>query len=1517
MPRQRTYHKQFILFVIILVVGVIVFAYSNSISDIAGEARKAVAEKRDSDGREKMLPAYDPEQWKKYQAESQSQRDSGSQGTRETSAEKTELETRESSSQPASKPGSRGASKPGAGRESPSDEVPDDDIFLADGLEFPDGASCKHDDQCESHLCVGVNTPEGVNGYCLPCETTSYSCDDNVCQLLNEQQALFYCDDGEDGNDGYICNQEHNCVTDETYTGEILPAYDESKKNQRQSKPIIELTEDLKKFYKACVQEMCVDTEGAPDPSISGSVFVRKKATKQDFDNSNTIILTNNGEVYQKETSFDPNKEFYVCNQYQDYCKTISGGSQLIEQTCGFQPTEQFGVLKVLKTMPPINCACGCLDGMCLPEPCPEKLPDLVVKDIHDSPYQNMCISSLTYEICNHGTAPLIQEFSMLVSANNKESLFPFSFAQYPELNGKLDPNQCVVVQNQNKLSFETFKIEYDKMYDVAVTLDLQNVVNELDETNNGQQKSIFAGPAYFDGNQYCYCGCDAVTGSCSECAKYPDLVIEQIYGKAHGEYCVNSYSFRLCNYGEKPVTESFTITGSANGVTSVFEFNYADYPQLQGSINPGQCVDVLKPNKLNIIKFKAALGESAEVTISVDTDGQLEEIDETNNIKTGSVYSGDYYYYDGVEACNVWCYDSDDGKDIWHYGEMIYKYNDVVFDENYNDPDQIPSLVNKDLCIGENKVELAERSCVEKINKYKNTDNFINPYQSEVINCRDLAKQTCAAEGKECGGKCDNGICVFLPKDFLSCIDYEEGQDPTFKGDIDYTDVDGNNEIIYDSCFNTEFVIDITCGKNDMKQSDWINCYRLKTPQGKGHVCEDGKCVVTDIDNEDCIAQYTSQTQPPEDPYADLPAILEIKLLGEKNWHSNYCSSWNDKIQLVYCNGKYPDWKEYDCKADGALCVPTENGAKCSYGDEKLKSCNEEGDYGLDYEQKGEIHYTNEYGLKDDKKDTCKNDDILIEYYCEGNQNYMSEYSCKDQGMVCDKISGTCKQPNDELQQCSDGDQLEAKPLEVFSIVTSTDKFGNNLKGKDCCVNPNDPNGCDQEGDLIKEYSCKENIMEQQNIPCEAGMGCWEGACVPKKKEWEKCESIAGTNNVWYTDQYGQSDYEGPNCDGFSIEIPVCNGNKLKSDNKPCPANTACNGQTVTCQSYSYDNEKCEVKQDGVMYFTDKFGQTQDFSPACDSELTIRNPICKGNTNWDWDYVDCGENQHCVYVDDKPQCVNADPSKMQCDDQEQGKNIYQNALIKSTDTYGSKSWNDDYCEDPEHPGQYLNYEKAVLGISNSVIEYYCDGNALKKETIPCNKNEACLNGICQLLQPELQMCSPDSSYGKDAIKFVNIFGVEDHNLPYCVDDEILKVPYCDGKNQNFKKITCEKGTGCNWKTDACEPYDLSKEKCESYGDYGYKITNKFGNVYSNPGFCLDDTHVNKLTCTNVFGDIFNSQVSCPEGSFCKEENIATEATQACPAGQVCEQPELKEPWVACLYPDESKKTCKVITEKK
>jgi hypothetical protein len=107
----------------------------------------------------------------------------------------------------------------------------------------------------------------------------------------------------------------------------------------------------------------------------------------------------------------------------------------------------------------------------------------------------------------------------------------------------------------------------------------------------------------------------------------------------------------------------------------------------------------------------------------------------------------------------------------------------------------------------------------------------------------------------------------------------------------------------------------------------------------------------------------------------------------------------------MVYCDGKKWNSKEYSCVKDGASCVE----GKCVNPDENKKKCTEYGDVGINYELKGGIDYTTEYGFIDSREDYCVNEYLLIEYYCEGKENKFTDtYSCNTLGKKC--VYGACQ---------------------------------------------------------------------------------------------------------------------------------------------------------------------------------------------------------------------------------------------------------------------------------------------------------------------------------------------------------------------------------------------------------------------------------------------------------------------------------------------------------------------------
>ncbi|MBI5392398.1 hypothetical protein HZA96_00890 [Candidatus Woesearchaeota archaeon] len=893
-----------------------------------------------------------------------------------------------------------------------------------------------------------------------------------------------------------------------------------------------------------------------------------------------------------------------------------------------------------------------------------------------------------------------------------------------------------------------------------------------------------------------------------------PDLVVETIYPTIFGKQCINSFYFKICNKGEAAVEKEFFIEVSANSYKKEIKYLFVDYPKLA----PAQCTDYFSAGKLNIIGFNVLLETTADVTVNLDSLNDLEEADETNNQKTAAVYSGDGYIYDPnnpKEFCDTTCYDSD-GSDKAYFvpGELIFKYNDKLYsskeDESFKDK-CVDEDFGKKEGVNENSVELKEVYC-KPIVKYQNTDKFSNPYGNKWVDCRDLNKPD-----NGIFHKCQEGACKVIPKDNLQCLDYEDGQDAFFKGYIDYTSIDGKNEKIYDFCVGTEVLRDVFCEDDYLRESAYINCYETKTADGKGHVCEDGKCVATDIDKEACTGPKSSET----DPYT-LGKITVTKLLGETMPNQDWCSNFGDSVVEVYCDGKYKQTKEYSCSKDGAGCV---NGV-CVKPDDSKKKCEEFNDAGLDFYKGGDNKYATAFGENLWANDYCIDNDKLIEVFCEGNEiKFTDPYSCKAEEKEC--VNNACKSKDPALESCKD-DKDGGKVVDVKGKTKAVDQYGDTNYEKDYCVqideNPNpkcDGETCpteevswDAETNGVKEFYCDGKTMKSEDILCAAGKVCKYNECIKKDPALENC--VETENNIIVTDAFGEENYYLLNgCsswDGVSNNtINSCDGKKLKQETIICQQGTECaydyNQGKNTCVVFDESKKSCKLSEDGQWFITtNKFGYEDNYfnSASCGNKGDISIPYCNGN-EIDWNKKPCDAGYKCTWNDDgKEQCMPYDESKIKCEVVTEGVEVmWINAFGKT---------------EPYKKGCAYGSAKGQLKIP------YCDGKFAEYNIAPCESGYLCnpKTDSCQKGDFSLDKCIGPAKEQldikkKEKVIKTNEFGeaatLEDKftTEDVCVadvepkeDPEHKKLAqfYCDGKDFNIKLVDCPNGTKC--KDGAC-----------------------------------------------------------------------------------------------------------------
>jgi len=552
------------------------------------------------------------------------------------------------------------------------------------------------------------------------------------------------------------------------------------------------------------------------------------------------------------------------------------------------------------------------------------------------------------------------------------------------------------------------------------------------------------------------------------------DLVIGKINEIALSENCINSFVFEICNYGEDTVTKDFNINVQANEKFSTFSYNAKEQ-----TIEAGECVNVKNQKKMSIQQF-GQLGDTAEVLFSIDVDNNIAEIDENNNIKSQNIYFGDNYYskpndFSEENICSTWCFDTDDGKDYWDKGTANWLYIGQ-------------SGSSEDVCDTwgfDNKVYLWEQYCISPVYQLEN-GLYVYPRGEKKVDCTVM------------DAKCEDGKCVPIEENHLSCKDLEGDTDFFTYGDVDYTSIDGEKMLLNDECLDETYLNEYYCQDDELVNVKKYDCSQ------KNAVCIGGKCVESsEPPDEEPSNKDDSKTEDIEnDPFVagsedfcswDYYHLIEYSL---------------DKNNNLYSSDV--DCTQYSNEFGVALCA----NAVCTYPDPSLKSCKEDLDIGLDYYILGDISSTNEYGMNDYNYDYCvegiietvdesnnadenaeQNTNLLVEFYCNGNELKMKEpYDCSQDNLVCH--SGKCVGVDESQMFCEiiNGDD--------FISIHYINEFGDNIwYNQFQCSESKEVFDSVYMDKYLAELSCNGNNLAYIINECAEGEICQEGKCVKNEE--------------------------------------------------------------------------------------------------------------------------------------------------------------------------------------------------------------------------------------------------------------------------------------------------------------------------------------------------------------------------------------------------------------------------------
>ncbi|MBU0532780.1 hypothetical protein KKB44_04795 [Candidatus Micrarchaeota archaeon] len=278
-------------------------------------------------------------------------------------------------------------------------------------------------------------------------------------------------------------------------------------------------------------------------------------------------------------------------------------------------------------------------------------------------------------------------------------------------------------------------------------------------------------------------------------------------------------------------------------------------------------------------------------------------------------------------------------------------------------------------------------------------------------------------------------------------------------------------------------------------------------------------------------------------------------------------------------------------------------------------------------------------------------------------------------------------------------------------------------------------------------------------------------------------------------------------------VKESFCENNEASLAELPCPPGYICeNGACVLSPCNDSDGGNTPTTKGTAKSATDE--QTD----KCVDTDTVKEYFCE-NGVVSFQYVDCLSGEECAIG----ACQEA-----QCEDSDDG----ENADEQGTVTLGSVSGTDS-CYD-----------------SDTVTEYYCDGNIIKNKTINCDSGYECVDGECV----EEETCT-DSDNGKDQFTKGTTSYENDEYVDNCYSSSAVLEYYCASDTEiDVEKINCDSGYECS--NGKCVEAECQPETDEfDDNDLYFLIDDKGGSVRLYEGDILEINDEFILELTSISGN--------------------------------------------------------------